>query len=264
MIYYNIFKKNSKYISNKFVMTSQYLLINSADRIAASESSSNFIIDLQKDYNRINSIELFNAVIPNAVYTVNDTNNKVYFRRSAVDYTATLGNGNYTANTLTTIVSNAMLLADVAGTYSCSFSSSVSKFSISNSAAFQLTFASNTTNSAASLLGFNAADSSSNTIQVGDNVPVLSTPFYFMIKFEDIDANNYDSNLTSYNFAIPAGANYGEIIRYDPPVKQCLEFATPINMRRFLRIRLIRTNTSNLAINGGNFAMQLKITQNQF
>jgi len=105
-------------------------------------------------------------------YTITSgTNDKIYFNYGGTDYTATIAAGAYSADGLATAVQTAMQTQ--AGTYTVAYSETTGRFKITDTGASNLTLKwSNSTSTAAGILGFDTVDSSilSGSSDTGDFV----------------------------------------------------------------------------------------------
>jgi len=96
---------------------------------------------------------------------IDGTNNKVYFFRGS-NFTATLASATYTLAGMATEIASKMNAQD-ANSYTCSFDLTSRSFKLTGSAAWNFTFATNTTNSSATVLAIAQEDSTSATKQNG-------------------------------------------------------------------------------------------------
>ena len=87
------------------------LVIDSRDRNTdAYPNPNSYIIDLNEKIHNILTVELQMAIIPNGEYTINDSNNKLYFQEtSGVTLTATITDGNYTIDELVTEIQTQLI-----------------------------------------------------------------------------------------------------------------------------------------------------------
>ena len=124
------------------------------------------------------------AVIPNSVLIVNNTNNKIYFEENGGSIlTATMTNGDYTTTTLATQIGTAMTAisasAGLVRTYTATFSTITNLFTVTvGTSSFKMLMATYTSNSASIITGFNTDDTSFASSQVGDSVVNLTNNVY--------------------------------------------------------------------------------------
>ena len=192
----------------------QYFVINSADRVAGSASSTDFKVRVNPCISHVNKVELLELTVPNSIYNVKSTNNVIYFKEplSGGNDTATITPGAYTTTTITAAIAAAMNAStNNAYTYSVAFDSTTYKLTITSTGAFQLQFATFTTNSAGSLLGF-TTDTTAGLSQVANQAIALFNPRNYYIDFKDFNSNVRSTNSVEYGtFIINSTVNSGGI-----------------------------------------------------
>jgi hypothetical protein len=180
--------------------------------------------------------KLKQAVIPNSIFVVNNTNNKIYFEENGGSIlTATLTTGDYTPSTLITQISNSMTAisasSGLARTYTATFSSVTNLFTITvSSSSFKMLMATYTTNSASIITGFNVDDTSFASSQVSDSVVNFTNNIYsFNLNIQSQSVINYlvDNSGVSYSFSVPVTTSYGNICVYEPTVNYYIKLDSP-------------------------------------
>jgi hypothetical protein len=150
-------------------------ILRSLDRDRATDSTSNFRYTFSAPL-RGRYILSF-AMIPATVYPVNSGNNIVYFYENSTDKSATLPVGQYTAASLATQLASSLTTASGGyATYSVTYSGATGKLTTSSTQSFQTRFGAFSANSAALVLGFNAADTASGTSVTAPNLVNVASP----------------------------------------------------------------------------------------
>lgn len=197
-----------------------FLVVDSRDRNQDRYSNpANYQIDFNEVYKDILSIELISAEIPKSTYTINSSNNKIYFQETATQvsndtfYTGTIPIGNYsTASDLATAIQTAMDGATGSeADYTVSVLSTTNKLSISSNfggsaTLFNLLFDGGTEkynattrtvykeNSIGPVIGFSRADLTGTTVGVaytGQNQYNLNGENYIFLNIKELE--NLDS-----------------------------------------------------------------------
>lgn len=150
----------------------KYFLIDSRDR--TNGVSHNFQIQLDAGLDRIKSVKLLCVSLPLTNYTINSSNNLIYFNDGA-DEIATIPPGSYDYNSILTAIQTAMTTAGYGGVVTATYDNVTMKFTIATSTAIIFTW-SNTTNSAAYILGWNNGDTLLDTSHTSTNISHLSVP----------------------------------------------------------------------------------------
>ena len=163
-------------------------IVDSTDRL--SGTSSDFTINPQPSINSVKSIKLLSAEIPRTAYTVDSTNNHLFFNDGA-NRLASLVYGYYNTTTLATAILNALNLStSTAGPFTVNISSISGLITITSTSAISIV----TGNfSIHSLLGFTVPTASATTL-TGIYVVNLSLPNYYII-----DISGYNSIVSSCN-----------------------------------------------------------------
>jgi hypothetical protein len=222
-------------------------------KIHSSKRTTGSINDFTITFNQVLENGLYRlkqVCIPNSVYIVNDTNNKIYFEEFGGSIlTATLTNGDYTTTTLATEVGTAMTNISASSgltrTYTATFNTTTLKLTISSTSTFKMLMATYTTNSSSNIIGYNIDDNSFASSQISDNMVNLTNEIYsynFYIQGQNV--NNYlvDNNGITYSFSVPVSVSFGNIVSYEPLTNYYISFDTPT---RVLKIQ-VRDDTNTL------------------
>jgi hypothetical protein len=115
-------------------------------------NQNNYEIQFEDDVNDVKSAKLVYADIPMPQYMINSNFNKIHFKISTINYTATLPTGDYTPETLATAMTAAMN-AIVAATFNVTYDIILDNFNFNANSVFEMIFI-NIKNPLSYLLGF--------------------------------------------------------------------------------------------------------------
>jgi hypothetical protein len=238
--------------------------MNNLYKIASINRSSGAINDFNITFNyplQEGYYQLKNAIIPNSIYIVNDTNNKIYFNEfgSGSDLTATLLNGNYTTTTLATEIGTQMTaVSGFARTYTATYSSLTNKFTITVSAStFKMRMGTNTTNSARYITGYNTDDATYISSHTSDIMVNLSNNVYscnIVIQSQNMTNYLYDNSNTLFTFSVPITVSFGNVSVYEPIKHYHFRLDGPT---RNLKIQ-VRDDLNNLVQLNSDFSLVLE------
>jgi len=223
--------------------------INSQDRVAGSLSSSNFTV-YSSAHEFSGTYALARAVIPVSFYTVNNSNNSVYFTENSNEVVATIANGFYTDTTLAAAVATAMTTASSGtNTYTTTLSQTTEKMVVTASTTtFEFTFGTNTLNSANQVMGFSATDTALAASHTSDNIIDLAQSLCFNIVINDLNELCTTGNSSACTFAVPIDQNSQGIVIYTPHrQQQTIHFWQPT---KCLQVRLTDDQSRTLDLNG--------------
>lgn len=240
-------------------MTTQLdmLVIESKSRV--SGTSNNFKINLDENVN--GTYEVVSVSILNSLYNVvANQNDKVYITHS-VDgaQTLTLTAGYYTGSTLATELKT-QLDSISAVVYTVTYSSTTGKFTITaGSGNINFTFATNTSNTARYILGFDEEDGTPATSLVSDNVANLRLTDIIAVKIsQDNNTNVTLPGGVEASFVVPIqNESFGDIINptQNSYFSQLLRFTSQISS---LDIELLNSTGASLSINGVEWSFVIK------
>lgn len=230
------------------------VLVRSKDRL--SGTSGNF--RLNNYYPIVGQYRVHNIQIPRTNYNVNSTNNLIYFiDADAVNYTATITPGSYTSSTLASAIVSAME-AQSAQTYTVTFSSTTGKYTfVPGSGNISFLFASNTTNSARYILGFNAEDTTpASSVTSTNSIDLSYTPSVSIFINECLDSNYglFKEQGSEYSIYVPFVQSYGSYTDL-----QTNDIAQKIILRntKSLNIKLLDHDNNQIDLNGVDFEFLL-------
>lgn len=183
-----------------------YLHIDSKDRMATSSSTHNFIIQLMPSLEPIKNHYLKAVSLPLGNYNINSTNNLIYFN----GFIATMTPGIYDYTSILAEIKSSMEATAYAGTITAIYDNETDKFTITGTIAYSFEW-SNTTNSAAYILGFPNSDTISALSQTSVNIPNLSLPPCFAINIDEFPKNVRTSSGLLVNFIVYITVVSGEI-----------------------------------------------------
>jgi hypothetical protein len=185
----------------------KYLLVDSRDRTYEINGTSEFIMSFNPSLEQVRSVKLKALSLPLTHYNVNDTNNKIYFN----GLTATLPNGIYNVVNILPEIKLAMEATGYGGIITATFNELKHLYTIDSTTNIALEFGTNTTNSAAYLLGYNNVDTAPSLSLVADNITNLSVPLYFFIDISGLSSPVRTTNNESATFVVFTTSNSGGI-----------------------------------------------------
>jgi hypothetical protein len=233
------------------------LLVESVRRLVTSASSSNFKIRLNKPV-QADRIELLSVDIPNTIYNVNLSNNRLYFN-DGMARTAVITPGNYTSNTLKAAVESAFAASGTSLTITYTYSQSTFKVTLAGSAPFSLSF-DNTDRSIASVLGFSKVNLPSASSHTGQGaISLQQRPL--MLVIDIANTNLYTTDDTTGTFMIPVNTDGGFTIQY----RSGLDFeqkttTIPERLLQNFDVRLCYTDNVAVDLNGSEWNFLLRLT----
>lgn len=162
--------------------------------------------------------QLKSCYLPVSYYNVGATNNVIYFTDTTGAHVATITTGQYTlANVLPAIVTAINAVGN--GTATVTVNSLTSRITIAYTELFSLTFGTNTTNSAATMMGFANSNTASATSHTGTMIANMSTLKSYNFQISNCTPYVTTMNGNSYTFVIPALSLTPNILYYEPPIQ---------------------------------------------
>ena len=215
-------------------MSRRLLKVASQQRQNISGTSpSNFVMPVQGMRTLAGRWRLLECHITNSVWTVDTRNNTIYFFENSVNKTATIASGFYTPTTFLTAIGTAMTTASGGyNTYTATQDTAKQTVTVTASTnPFQLMFGTNTTNTAAYLMGFINVDTASATSQTGTGIMNLNQTQSFNIDIVGTTSGVADAKSNSYTLCIPNSVNSQEVVHYypTPETVQIVEFQEGVN-----------------------------------
>jgi hypothetical protein len=197
--------------------TKTILHVDSRDVNTTTYTLGSYRVPLPRTLKNVKSIELLAAEMPNVLYLVSSSNNKLDFKEGATAYAATLTAGSYTKSGLISAVQTAMNAAGATGTYTLTEQQD-SKLKIASSVSFSLPFATgaNVATSIHSTLGFASSDHAAATSQTATNLIDVANHRAVYLSLTNLSPDTMTTNAQLQNvFAkIPLNANFNEIVEY--------------------------------------------------
>lgn len=195
---------------------SHILVLDSRDRINKQITESNSCtLRIEPAIGGFDKIELLSFSVPNIQYNIDNSNNKVYFTDGVTDWTATLTSAAYNYITLPIALKDVM--DTISGlTFTVTYDESTFKITIAvSSGTFGFTFGTNTTDSAAAVLGFFEADTALAASHTSDNSLNLSLPPYFYIYSPELGRHVSSSGRDDFGtWIVPNPGNSGDIVNF--------------------------------------------------
>lgn len=237
-------------------MANTLVLVNSADRVTGT--ATNFRVLLKDPIKSAKSVELLQALIPNTAYNITTDNNVINFNDGAAK-SATIPVGGYSAASLATQIASSLTTASGVITFSCSFSTTTFKFTISGTAAFTLSFS---LNPIATTLGFARTNLSAASTYTAPNTPALITDYYH-IEIAEINSVITTTAGESSTFIVPANTNAGDVINFQTnnsyPQKIVFSFSQSFQMFTLRLLRKFNSSYSPVDLNGSNWSFLLRM-----
>jgi hypothetical protein len=200
-------------------------VIRSSDR--TSGVSENFVYTFDSAMTFIHHIRLHNLTIPNALYNIPSTANKLWTRLDMNDgggYSGWVGftvtPGAYTTTTLAAAMESQLDSLWSGASWTVSFDATTFKTTISNDQEFLLdidTTAGNFPNSMHTILGYTSTVTPSDSV-TSEGAYCLSLPYTFHVVIKDQDADvltNFASKSGKVrpSFTVPINVNTGELVQ---------------------------------------------------
>lgn len=228
------------------------------DNVTGS-TSSDFYISLPYPVSE-RSYYLVQALINNSMYTINSTNNKIYFNENSTDKIATLTSGLYDTVATSTIMDNIKSAMDTASsgynTFTVAFDNNSLKLTISAGNAFSFTFGTNTTATARRILGYNESDTTAGTSQLSPNIINLTPSLNLNINVNGIgEIDDINSGATTFAIPIDVGQLLYAVDSYATD-KFCQHVTFP-NGTRKLHIVVTDDDGNTASLNGVDWMMTL-------
>jgi hypothetical protein len=202
--------------------------------------------------------KLLALALPIYNYTVDTTNNQIYFSDGVTNYTASITVGIYNSDNIITAIKIAMETTAYVGTVTVTFFEYTYKLTITSTTNFQLQFATYTTNSANYIMGFDEIDTALSLSYEGDNNIILSIPICIFIKINEFPSMCRFSNDINGTFPIYINTISGEISYFYSNFNFENVTSNTTSLLNNLHISLIDPDTGNLFnINGNEGSMLL-------
>ena len=237
---------------------SQILIINSQDRVSGTPEAATFSLPQAYFFNKI---ELLSANIPLAGYNVNSYNNVIYWN-STIDgnRSAAITPGYYDSTSLPAAIVAAMNPGgDI--TYTVTFSTVSGGFTITPSAGtMKMTFGTNTTNSAHTILGFTATDGVLAATAVSNQTADLSVPRALLVSISNtVNAIRSTDAQDIATFVIPTTQNTSNTQNFNLE-SNFAEWDETRDMQSF-NMRLTTHGNVPYVMNGVDYMLIVRLTK---
>jgi len=213
-------------------MLTRIYRIDSKDK-STYETIDNFRYKLDYVYKEINLVSLTDFICYNTIYTVNNNNNTFTLTYLTTDYTITLTNGFYSPGTLATEIKTKMDASGSTLVFTVTNPSLTSKFTISSSANFGLTFTDH------ELLGFTSNKTGASTYTSDVCYKLTGAP-YLILTIEELD---------NIEIMIPMNASQGSMVYYEQRRINPLKNTIKKNIDK-LSIKITDNNKKAVDFNG--------------
>ena len=234
-------------------------LLRSSDRVVSlSTDSSTFV--LKPQFQLYGKYQVLYAIMYNTFYSVQTGyNDTIYFYENGTNKTATIAPGQYStsgSNSIATAIASALNAASEGyNTYSVSISAINGLLTVSATNAFQLMFGSNSSNSAAKVMGFTNANTTSGTSATGTLIPFLGGQNSVNIFIQQSTVPSFMTSGTSYgSILIPINVQFNAQQYYHKnDFQQVLTFNQSTNV---INVQIRDTNNVPISLNGSEFEIE--------
>jgi hypothetical protein len=201
------------------------VIIQSAQRTSSGDTPNSFTLKFSLPFKGKYRLEKF--FMTNSWYNVNSNNNMVYFNDTGGDHKVAITPGFYTPAQLATQIASQMTSAG-SQTYTGAQNPNTNTLTLSAPGNFKVLFGTGGSfatiaNSIASLLGFQAADTTNNTSVTG-SYPMNVNPYPYLNILVGSSLEIRDVNGGAATFNVPITAISTQTIFYEPQVN--LQFKT--------------------------------------
>ena len=225
----------------------QKLKVNSVDRLNPDTTGpESFIIQLPLTLQ--GGYQLHQLYMPLMYQNITARNNRIYFREANIDKIAYLAPGKYTGATMLKTQAVAALNAASENTYSATVEILTGFICFTTSVNFEFTF-SNTSSSAAEVLGFAPTDYPSGSSVTGIRSFNLATLQTMNICVNGISAISDTNSATNPTFTMPILSNIGTVQLWQPTDIDLFEVSKQ-NRTNLLMIRIVDDYNRLIPIEG--------------
>ncbi len=184
--------------------------LSSKDRENGSSSNGSIKLNFSLDH----EYKIKEFIMPNNIYSIDGSNNIIYFNESSVARTATLSVGTYSPTQLASEIKTQMDIGGI-NTYTITYQNNTNKFSFVSSANFGFTFNTNNTNSSYKILGKDEVDDIEGLSQASENPIDLNKHLIIYMNIPDANNDLTISNNYKTSFIISENVSFSDIIRQD-------------------------------------------------
>lgn len=240
------------------------LIITSADRInPSSTTSSDFLFSFSEDVRRINKLRVECISIPYSFYAITSVNNTLVLNNGATSIS--IPEGNYSVNTIITVLQTALLAAFPAANPSVNWSTTTLKLSITMTSSFTVnSITAQPTSTLAPLLGFTS--NATGTTVTGASVMNIRGPSFLFIKSLYLSkllrasikvGDNRGSVLANTFLPVPINVLFGQYITLFPG--QVIEFTNPVTISKSdnIDLQICTIDGTLVNLNGQDWTLSL-------
>jgi hypothetical protein len=244
-------------------MSQKYIrgVINSSQRLIASDLSTNFTFSFNQGVERVSQIIIERVEIPFSYFVITSNNNILTLNNGAISITIPVGN--YTSASICTELDALLLAQFPSANPNVEFSNQTFRLSITMSQPFIVdSITSNPASTVSVMLGFSITTPSSTTA-TGSSALNISGPNYIIISstyFSNfIDTSMLFSNNLYSNaiYAVPVEVSPGDLIIEHPNYPIQLSTKYPILNTDIIDIQLYDDSGNLLNLNGLDWALQV-------
>lgn len=242
----------------------QRICINSDDRNYGT--SSRFRIQMNYRLERITSVQLVSAIIPNTIYvfSTDRLNTVITLKENALPTTfLVIPDGTYDVTALCTMLSNLLTTGSPSGsTYTVTFDTATQKLTFTTTGpTFQFLFGTGNVNNPYYELGFQyLVDTLATTALTAPNVVNLSGPPYCFIKLANLQHNIVNTRNIAANFKVNLTSQFGFIEYYTPNYSLENFHYIPQQTVTYLDVVLTDDNGLDLNLSGAEWSFTLCYT----
>lgn len=241
-------------------------VINSDDRNYGT--SSQFRIQLGFRCDKVTSVQLVSAIIPNTIYvfSIQRLNQIITLQETGFPVTfLSIPDGSYNVSDLVTMLSNLLTSGSPSGSiYTVTFDTITRKLTFTTTGpTFSFLFATGNQNNPYAELGFiYQTNTSFTTNLVAPNTCNLSGVPYLLLKLPNLQSNITNTRNVNANFKINMSSQFGFIEYYSP--NYALENWHQINEQTltYLDVSLTDDNGTNVQLNGSEWSFTIAYTTN--
>ena len=241
-------------------MNFDYIHVNSKDRTASSNSSTDFEVLLSQAL-EFDEIQLNTLQMPYTYYNVNSTNDLLVINWNGANHNLTVTNGNYSLNELQTELNSLVqtINSSITVTLDTNLWMFTFNFASANPSTGSLILSQSTINR---LIGFNTNTDTSASSYITSTVPAMFLDQSFLFISITTIGNNVTSTTASnsYSFYVPITVNGGDLLTYTSNLDLDNKFKVSTKTKYFsFRIRVYDTFGNILDINNSDWSMILKV-----
>jgi hypothetical protein len=241
---------------------STLVVINSAQRNADSQSSSNFTYNIGQSVDA-NSIAIKSISIPVTQYNIEYPNNGLVYYVSDNPFIITIPPGQYTTNQIIAIIVP-LFLSQAGITMVVTQNAYTNKLSFNSVIPFQFVQGNDTIYRLLTVLGEPSVDTGVVSTLNCSNIPNLSGLKNFYVLSKVLSSGGFGLFNSGVREAlqtnVPITVPYGSVQNYEPAIfeNNIITFASPVNIQ-FIDIKIVDSNLNIVDLNGADIELIYKI-----